>query len=176
MRSSSARFILSTCTSRSSGPRALRLGTPAAARSQSSPIVAPAATAWQAGSLDVDAADDLIGRVLGSYRIERMLGEGGMGAVYVATHVRTGRPYAVKVLLPELAVRRDAIARFRREAEAIGALGHANVVAIHDFDVTDGLAYLVMELLEGEDLATRLERVGVVPIDDVLRIVDEVAA
>lgn len=105
--------------------------------------------------------DELLGRTLGgTYRIEARLGAGGMGAVYRATHLRTSRSYAVKVLLPEVAVRRDAMARFRREAEAVGALGHANVVAIHDFDVAEGWAYLVMDLLEGEDLAARLRRVG----------------
>src|SRR5690606_20766872 len=83
----------------------------------------------------VDGPDPLIGAVLGgTYRIDRRLGAGGMGAVFAATHLRTGRAVAVKVLLPEVAARRGAMERFRREAEAVGALGHANIVAIHDFD------------------------------------------
>jgi eukaryotic-like serine/threonine-protein kinase len=81
-----------------------------------------------------DDHEDLQGRVLGGvYRLEALLGEGGMGAVYGARHQRTGRPYAVKVLKLEVAARRDAMRRFAREAEAVGALHHANVVAIHDF-------------------------------------------
>ncbi|MEZ4340146.1 MAG: protein kinase [Sandaracinaceae bacterium] len=117
--------------------------------------------------MEVAFEDELLGRTLGgTYRIEERLGAGGMGAVFRATHLRTSRSYAVKVLLPEVAVRRDAMKRFQREAEAVGALGHANVVAIHDFDVADGWAYLVMDLLEGEDLAARLRRVGRLSVEE----------
>ncbi|MCB9620132.1 MAG: serine/threonine protein kinase [Sandaracinus sp.] len=99
------------------------------------------------------------GRELGAYRLDRRLGAGGIGAVYAATHVRTGRGYAVKVLLPEAADDATAAARFRREAEALAAVGHSGIVAVHDFDVTpDGVAYLVMDKLEGEDLDGRLAR------------------
>ena len=99
------------------------------------------------------------GRELGAYRLGRRLGAGGIGAVYAATHVRTGRAYAVKVLLPDAADDATSAARFRREAEALAAVGHAGIVAVHDFDVTeDGVAYLVMDKLEGEDLDGRLSR------------------
>jgi len=99
------------------------------------------------------------GRELGAYRLGRRLGAGGIGAVYAATHVRTGRAYAVKVLLPDAADDATSAARFRREAEALAAVGHAGIVAVHDFDVTDdGVAYLVMDKLEGEDLDARLAR------------------
>ncbi|HJL19415.1 MAG TPA: serine/threonine-protein kinase, partial [Sandaracinaceae bacterium LLY-WYZ-13_1] len=119
----------------------------------------------------------LVGDVLGgTYRVDRRLGAGGMGAVFEATHVRTGRRYALKVLLPEVAVRREAVDRFRREAEAVGALGHANVVAIHDFVVEEEWAYLVMDRLEGEDLAARLERLGRLSLGEVLSVADGIAA
>lgn len=99
------------------------------------------------------------GRELGAYRLGRRLGAGGIGAVYAATHVRTGRAYAVKVLLPDAADDATSAARFRREAEALAAVGHAGIVAVHDFDVTDdGVAYLVMDKLEGEDLDGRISR------------------
>jgi serine/threonine protein kinase len=99
------------------------------------------------------------GRELGAYRLGRRLGAGGIGAVYAATHVRTGRAYAVKVLLPDAADDATSAARFRREAEALAAVGHSGIVAVHDFDVTDdGVAYLVMDKLEGEDLDARLAR------------------
>ncbi len=115
------------------------------------------------------------GRTLGPYRIGTKLGAGGIGAVYEATHVRTGRVYAVKVLLPESTLEPNALRRFRREAEALARLGHASIVAVHDFDVTaDGVAFLVMDRLHGEDLATRLER-GPLPLDTTLRIFDEIA-
>jgi hypothetical protein len=119
---------------------------------------------------------ELIGRTLGgAFRIDQRLGAGGMGAVYSATHQRTGRRYAVKVLLPHVAARRDAVARFKREADAVGALGHANIVAIHDFDEDGGLAYLVMDLLEGEDLMARLDQRGPLPLDEALAIFRQMA-
>ncbi len=115
------------------------------------------------------------GRTLGAYRIGAKLGAGGIGAVYEATHVRTGRTYAIKVLLPESALEQNAMRRFQREAEALATLGHVGIVAVHDFDVTeDGIAFLVMDRLHGEDLAARLER-GPLPLDSTLRIFDEVA-
>jgi serine/threonine protein kinase len=129
---------------------------------------------WHQERVDGDA---LIGRTLGgAYRLDRRLGAGGMGAVYAATHARTGRGYAVKVLLPEVAARRDALARFRREADAVSALGHANIVGIHDFHEDGGLAYLVMDLLSGEDLGSRLERAGTLPLDEALAVFEDVAA
>ncbi|MGE0791302.1 MAG: protein kinase [Sandaracinaceae bacterium] len=117
------------------------------------------------------------GRIIGGeYRIERTLGEGGMGTVYEVTQVRTGRAYAMKLLRPEAAHKRGAVDRFRREAEAISRLGHANVIAIRDFAEADGEVFLVMELLEGEDLATRMQRVGPFALADAMRVFGEVAA
>jgi tRNA A-37 threonylcarbamoyl transferase component Bud32 len=98
-----------------------------------------------------------IGRRLGPYVIERKLGEGGMGAVYAARHERIGRLYAVKVLLPDLASRPEALVRFEREARALSALGHPNIVQVHDFAaLPDGTTYLAMDLLEGIELARAL--------------------
>jgi eukaryotic-like serine/threonine-protein kinase len=93
--------------------------------------------------------------------VEQCIATGGMGAVYAARHARTGRRYALKTLLPDEQLSKNAIARFEREARAASAVGHAGIVAIHDFDQTeDGLHYLVMDLLDGETLETRLARVG----------------
>ncbi len=107
----------------------------------------------------------LVGRlVLGTYRIEAHLGTGGMGAVFRAQHVRTGRRYAFKVLLSDGSISPDAIRRFEREATAASALGHPGLVAVHDFNRTeDGVPFLVMDLLEGETLLQRLERYGSLP-------------
>lgn len=127
--------------------------------------------------MGVGGSDPLVGAVLGgTYRIEERLGAGGMGTVYAATHLRTGRPVAVKVLSPEAAARRGAMERFRREAEAVGKLGHANIVAIHDFDQEGSRAWLVMDRLEGEELAARLARVGPLSLEDARSIFEQIAA
>lgn len=93
------------------------------------------------------------------YELLRRLGEGGMGAVYEARHLRLGRIVAVKFLRSELARHPEAMARFRREAQAAGTLQHENIVAVTDFDsLPNGAPFLVMELLAGEDLRARLDR------------------
>ena len=124
------------------------------------------------------AEDALVGRTLGGvYRVDKRLGAGGIGAVYAALQIRTKRRYAVKVLLPEMALKAGAVERFRREGEALASLGHAGIVQIHDFDTAeDGTQYLVMELLEGEDLSTRLERVGALEWTSAVRILEETAS
>jgi len=105
-------------------------------------------------------AHQLIGQVLhDTYRIERLIGEGGMGAVYEAAHLRLVRRFAIKVLFPAVAAHPEALTRFRREAEITSALGHPHIVDVTDFyNMPDGTPYLVMELLDGEDLAGRLQR------------------
>jgi serine/threonine protein kinase/ankyrin repeat protein len=109
--------------------------------------------------------DGMIGQLLdGKYEIEELCGRGGMGAVYRATHVGTGRRVAVKVIAPELAGDSEFIERFRREAKTIGLLRHPNIVNVTDFGVTGAgegartIAYLVMEYLEGQTLAERLKK------------------
>jgi serine/threonine-protein kinase len=114
----------------------------------------------------------------GTYRLERVIAEGGMGVVYEAAHVRLPRRFAVKVLgKPEDSrVSSTALQRFRREAEIASTLAHSHIVEVFDYQISDsGAPYLVMELLEGEDLADRLKRMGRLPIVAALRIVDEVA-
>ena len=96
-----------------------------------------------------------------TYRLEKMLGEGGMGTVYEASHLRLRRRFAVKVLSPRLARQQDQLERFRREAEITSELGHPNIVEVTDFNLTvDGNAFIVMELLRGENLSQRLDREG----------------
>jgi serine/threonine protein kinase len=104
------------------------------------------------------------GRTIGSYRVLARLGEGGMGAVYAAEHVRTGRRYALKVLHLDRRASAEARRRFEREARAAGSIGHPGIAAVHDFDTTsDGVTFLVMDLLHGETLEQRLARVGTLP-------------
>jgi serine/threonine protein kinase len=113
------------------------------------------------------------------YRIDRLLGKGGMGAVYLATHLGTTRTVAVKVINPEYAAIDEFIARFRREAAAAGRLRHPNIVNVTDFGVADvsgtQLPYLVMEYLDGLTLGDYLKQHGRMPLDRVLDVVDQVA-
>ena len=123
----------------------------------------------------------MIGRVLdGKYRLEELCGRGGMGAVYRATHVGTGRRVAVKVIAPELAGNREFIERFRREAKTIGRLQHPNIVNVTDFGITgeneETLAYLVMEHLEGVTLAVKLRDKRPLPLADALDILSQTCA
>jgi serine/threonine-protein kinase len=97
----------------------------------------------------------------GRYRLDALLGEGGMGAVYRGEQIYLHRPVAVKVLHPEFAASADAVARFRREAELMARLDSRHIVQVMDFGVTpEGRFYLVLELLEGESLHDLLSREG----------------
>ena len=99
---------------------------------------------------------------LGPYEILTPLGSGGMGEVYRARDSRLGRDVAVKVLPHSFAKDRERLQRFEHEARAAGALSHPNVVAVFDVGATDGIPYLVSELLEGESLGNLIRR-GPVP-------------
>lgn len=125
--------------------------------------------------------DALLGKVLDEkYRIESLLGAGGMGRVYRACHVGTGRPVALKVILEGLLQNAEAVARFGREAQAAGSIRHPNVVDVTDFGVTrdDGsprIAYLVMEYLEGRTLKQLLDEEKRLPLALAVDIVEQVA-
>jgi eukaryotic-like serine/threonine-protein kinase len=98
--------------------------------------------------------------VAGKYRIEEVIGEGGMGAVYAATHTLTGKRVALKWMLPELAADEGAVQRFIREAQAAGRIDHPNVVDVYDVGEHDGSTFLVMEYLQGETLTSAFNRGG----------------
>jgi len=93
-----------------------------------------------------------VGTQLGSYEIVGLLGQGAMGRVYRARHARLGREVALKVLNPEFVARADVVKRFFREARVVNDIDHENIVEVSDFVEQPGIAYLVMELLEGESL------------------------
>jgi hypothetical protein len=112
-----------------------------------------------------------------TYRIEEPLGRGGMGEVFAARHLRTGRRYAVKTILAGPNADEGMIRRFEREATAASALGHPNIVQVHDFNAEPGgLFYLVMDLLEGETLGARLDRGGPLAWPEAQRIALELAS
>jgi eukaryotic-like serine/threonine-protein kinase len=103
----------------------------------------------------------MVGEVIGSYRIIRQLGEGGMGVVYLAEHTLIGKKAAVKVLLPEFSRNQDVVNRFFNEARAATMVKHPGMIDIYDFGQhSNGSAFIVMEFLEGESLATRLHGAG----------------
>src|SRR5690606_18279387 len=118
-----------------------------------------------------------LGRVVGrKYRMLYPLGQGGMGSVWVAEHVELGSNVAVKFIDRRLAQDDQARKRFRREAQAAAALRGKHVVQVFDFGIDEDDPYLVMELLEGETLAARLDREDRLPVEDVARIVEQVAS
>jgi serine/threonine protein kinase len=110
----------------------------------------------------VAAYQSLIGRtILDTYRIIRQIGAGGMGSIFEAEHVRMGRLFAVKLLDASLSENEEVFQRFKREAEIAGQLGHPNIVEVTDFNKTeDGVPFMVMEKLDGEDLADRIQKKG----------------
>jgi len=111
-------------------------------------------------------ASDLVGQVVADrYHVVKKLGEGGMGQVYLAEHVKMGRRSAIKVMNPAMVHDPDAVARFNREASNASRITHPNVCAIYDFGETpDGLIYLAMEFIEGEPLTDLLEREGALAV------------
>ncbi len=114
------------------------------------------------------------GTKLGPYEIVAPIGAGGMGEVYRARDTRLDRTVAIKVLPQHLAGTPEARQRFEREARAVSALNHPNICTLHDVGSQDGTEYIVMECLEGETLAARLEK-GALPLDQTLKIAIEVA-
>jgi len=106
------------------------------------------------------AATDLIGTVIAErYRVVSRIGEGGMGQVYLAEHVRMKRKSAIKIMRPSLVGDVEALQRFTREAENASQLSHPNIAAIFDFgETSDGVVYLAMEYIDGESLAAKLDQ------------------
>jgi eukaryotic-like serine/threonine-protein kinase len=126
----------------------------------------------------METADDgLVGRSVGNYQVISRIGEGGMGAVYLAHHAVLGRRAALKVLLPEYSNNAELGARFFTEARATAQLRHRGFVEVFDSgNLPDGSAYLVMEYLRGANLAVCIERRDALPLAETLFILADVAA
>jgi eukaryotic-like serine/threonine-protein kinase len=120
------------------------------------------------------AASSLVGRTLGPYEIKSLLGVGGMGAVYRAWDSRLKRDVAVKALPDEFSTAPQRVARFRRESEILASLNHPHIAGIHDVVESGNSRFLVLELVEGDTLADRIEH-GPLPLDECVRIAGQIA-
>ncbi|MFO0576706.1 MAG: protein kinase [Polyangia bacterium] len=118
------------------------------------------------------------GQRIGSYKVVRKIGQGGMGAVYEAVHEQLGRRAAIKLLRRELSVDPQIAERFFREAKAASRVEHAGVVGIYEFgNLPDGTAYIIMEFLRGDPLSVRLRSLGGrLPYSDTVRISRQIAS
>jgi|GEM_PF-2339520 tRNA A-37 threonylcarbamoyl transferase component Bud32 len=121
--------------------------------------------------------ESLVGQIIGGrYRLVKLLGQGGMGEVYLGEHIHITKKVAVKLLHPEIGANTEAVARFRQEAQSSSSLGHENIVSIDDFgSMDDGRVYLCMEFLSGEDLSDMMDsgRLGLgVAIDIMCQVCD----
>lgn len=125
-------------------------------------------------------AEALIGKVLGTCTLQRLVGQGGMGAVYLAQQSRPRRQVAVKVLLPITQLNAHQLAafleRFRRETDAAASLEHPNIMPVHEYGEQDGIAYLVMPYVSGGTLRDELERVGPLSLQQTVNYLEQLAA
>src|SRR5579875_1306973 len=125
-------------------------------------------------------AEALIGKVLGTCTLQKLIGQGGMGAVYLAQQSRPRRQVAVKVLMPMTPLTSNQLAafleRFRRETDAAASLEHPNIVPVHEYGEQNGLAYLVMPYISGGTLREELEREGQLPMSKVVNYLEQLAS
>jgi serine/threonine-protein kinase len=126
------------------------------------------------GQTLVRSPDPFLGRIFSHFRLDEVLGAGGMGVLYRATDLKLGRSVAVKVLSRELAVDENAKFRFLREARAASALDHPNIGAIHHIEEQDGELFIVMALYQGETLQQRLQK-GPLPVPEAIEVIRQVA-
>src|SRR5262245_42133582 len=137
---------------------------------------AAAALAALAQAPEDEAEPELLGTVVDDrYRIIELIGEGGMGKVYLAEHVEIGKRVALKVLHPSYSRMPDLVERFRREGRAASKIGHPNIVDVTDSGTTaDGSVYFVMEYLEGVEVGSVIEREGAIDVARALRIASQI--
>ena len=136
------------------------------------------AQTYEAQESQESPTDPLLGRVIdGRYRIEKQIGEGGMGVVYMATHTVLQKKLALKVLRGDSSKDADVVQRFMQEAQAATSIGHQNIIDISDFGrLPDGAVYFVMEYLDGLSLADMIKRGGSIPMADAVHIIRQIAS
>jgi serine/threonine-protein kinase len=118
---------------------------------------------------------ELESAIAGRYLLERELGRGGMGAVFLARDLKLDRLVAIKVLPPEMAVRPELRERFLRETRTAASFSHPNIVSVHSVEESPGLLFFVMSYIEGETLTQRVKRQGPLSVPEALRMLQEVA-
>jgi len=155
------------------GSKSLRVVDPAQPPAPD-PVPAPASAAAAPAAPAQSLPAGLPKRV-GGYRVERMLGRGGMGAVLLAVQESLHRPVALKLLPPKLAADKEFVARFQKEARAAAALSHPNVVVVHDVGEADGFHFLSMEYMDKGSLEERLKTEGKLPWREVLNVLHDAA-
>ena len=124
--------------------------------------------------LNAGRTDDLIGHVVGCYRIDALVGAGGMGEVYRARDTKLDRPVALKWLPRSMAGDAERLRRFHTEAKAASSLNHPHILVVHDFGDENGRPFIVTEFVEGETLRARLDR-GPIPVAEAMDIATQVA-
>ena len=124
-----------------------------------------------------DQGYNLVGQTLGTCTLEKLIGQGGMGSVYLASQARPQRNVAVKVLIPNRSMgnQQDFLARFRREADVVARLEHVNIMPIYEYGEKDGLAYLVMPYLSGGSLREVLSKQGSLSLEVAAAYIDQAA-
>ncbi|MFL6216140.1 MAG: protein kinase domain-containing protein [Blastocatellia bacterium] len=124
-----------------------------------------------------DTGDPMLGRLLDNrYRLTRKIGEGGMGAIYLAMHTEMGRTAAIKLLAPITSGRDEALARFKREAKMASRIDNPHAVTIYDFgEAENGLLFLAMEFIDGRPLSKLISEHRMLPIDRVVHITGQIA-
>jgi eukaryotic-like serine/threonine-protein kinase len=163
-----ARFLAEACVADAAlraEVESMLASEPAAAGFMSTPAV---------GSGSLIGMTSFVGRQLGPYAIQSPLGAGGMGEVYRARDSKLGRDVAIKILPPSFAANPERLVRFDREARVLASLNHPHIGALYGLENVDGIPALVMELVEGEDLAQRLAR-GPIPLAEALPMATQIA-
>ncbi len=133
---------------------------------------------YEVESRQEPAVDPLLGRVIdGRYRIEKQIGEGGMGVVYMATHTVLQKKLALKVLRGDSSKDAEVVQRFMQEAQAATSIGHQNIIDISDFGrLPDGAVFFVMEYLEGVSLSEMISTGGSVPVQTAVHLIRQIAS
>jgi hypothetical protein len=121
-----------------------------------------------------DRQERMIGKTLAHYEVLEKLGEGGMGAVYLARDTKLGREVALKILPDHFAKDQERLARFHREARTLAALNHPNIAVIHGLESDQGINFLAMERAEGDDLSVLIAK-GPLPVDEAVKIAVDIA-
>jgi tRNA A-37 threonylcarbamoyl transferase component Bud32 len=135
------------------------------------------AVASETRSTQISLPNDssLIGKKLGSYEIQNLIGQGGMGEVYLAYQSSLNRQVAIKVLLPHLSRSLEFRTRFEREARTVAKLHHPNIIGVLDFGEIQGLYYMVMDYIQGEDLGDLLHKCKVLAFEEAMPLLAEIA-